>query len=191
MYPQIAKHVEEIVEKTGKKVLVQGYSGGTINSYAFLMSQTVAWRQKYVRAYIAWAPVFGGTIESVDSVTHGWQVGGGDVGRCLGRGIAIYLPSVLWMFPHPGEGYGEWNKTEVIIQTPKRNYTAYDWGQMFTDCGLEKTKTLYDLEKHDLLDKFLPPMVDTYVYYGYGMFKCCSWCAFNVLQAPVLCMHGL
>jgi hypothetical protein len=48
LYPSIVKYVEETYEKdaTHRKVVVTGISGGTINAYAFLMSQPLAWRQK-------------------------------------------------------------------------------------------------------------------------------------------------
>lgn len=65
------------------------------------------------------------------------------------------------MWPHPGEKEGYWNHTEVLIQTPKKNYTAYDLDQMLIDMGLPKSKELYDVEKNDLLGKFEPPLIDT------------------------------
>jgi len=170
LYPEIAKHIEDVVEKAdGKKVVIKGCSGGTINSYAFIMSQTLEWRKKHILAWVPMSPVFGGTITSLESVLSGWQVGGGDAGRCLGRSVAIHLPSVLWMWPHPGTVEGEWNKTEVLIMTPSKNYTAYDLDRMLTDLGLPKSQALYDLEKNDLLGKFEPPMVDTYAFYGFGI----------------------
>eukprot|EP00038_Savillea_parva_P017547 m.20739 g.20739 ORF g.20739 m.20739 type:complete len:471 (+) comp3822_c0_seq2:91-1503(+) len=169
LYPEIAKHIEDILNSTGKKVVIRGCSGGTINGYAFLMSQTKAWRQKHVMAFLAVAPVFGGTIESLESIVNGWMVGSGDQGRCLGRGVATHLPSVLWMWPHAGDGYGEWNKTEVLISTPVKNYTAYDLSEMLLDMGLPSTEKLYQLEKDDYLGKFEAPMIDTYVFYGYGV----------------------
>mmetsp|Transcript_19881 Transcript_19881/g.59417 ORF Transcript_19881/g.59417 Transcript_19881/m.59417 type:complete len:481 (+) Transcript_19881:68-1510(+) len=177
LYPTIAKHIEEKVADKGLKVVIKGCSGGTINSYAFLMSQTQAWRDKHIKAWIPMSPVFGGTITSLQSVLTGWQVGGGDVGRCLGRSVAIHLPSVLWMWPHPGENDadGLWNRTETLVQTPSKNYTAYDLGEMLTDMGLTRTKALWELEKHDWLDAFPPPFVDTYSYYGYGTRSPAGW----------------
>lgn len=65
------------------------------------------------------------------------------------------------MWPHPGDGPGQWNKTETLLQTPSKNYTAYDLAEVLTDMGLAKTKTLWDLEKNDYLGKFEPPMIDT------------------------------
>mmetsp|Transcript_24288 Transcript_24288/g.72528 ORF Transcript_24288/g.72528 Transcript_24288/m.72528 type:complete len:459 (+) Transcript_24288:35-1411(+) len=169
LYPMLSAHITDLVNRTGKKVLIRGCSGGTINGYAFMMSQPKEWRQKHILAFLAVAPVFGGTITSVSSIVYGWQVGGGDVGRCIGRSVAVKLPSVLWMWPHPGEGIGEWNKTEVIVQTPARNYTAYDFDRLLTDIGLTETEKIYAIEKNDFLAKFEPPMVDTYVFYGYGI----------------------
>ena len=89
------------------------------------------------------------------------QVGGGDAGRCMGRKVAIRTPSVLWMWPHPGTKYGEWNSTEVLVQTPKKNYTAYHLGDLLDDMGLTQTKALWELERHDHLDTFAPPLIDT------------------------------
>jgi hypothetical protein len=86
--------------------------------------QPLAWRQKHIMAFVAVAPVFGGTISSIQTIVAGHQVGAGDAGRCLGRLVSARLPSVFWMWPHPGTGEGEWNKTEVLIQTPTKNYTA-------------------------------------------------------------------
>mmetsp|Transcript_135052 Transcript_135052/g.190989 ORF Transcript_135052/g.190989 Transcript_135052/m.190989 type:complete len:176 (+) Transcript_135052:3-530(+) len=73
------------------------------------------------------------------------------------------------MWPHPGSSEGYWNKTEVLIMTPSKNYTAFDFDRMLQDLGLPKTLALYDLEKNDLLNKFEPPMIDTYSFYGYGI----------------------
>jgi len=168
LYPLIVEHIEKKVADTGKKVVVKGTSGGTINGYAFLMSQTQEWRQKHVMAFIAMSPVFGGTISSINSVLHGWQVGAGDLGRCIGRSVAIHLPSVLWMWPHPGTAPGQWNQTEVLVQTPTRNYTAYDLDRLLVDIGLAETQKIYDIEKNDYLGAFAPPMIDTYAYYGFG-----------------------
>ena len=80
------------------------------------------------------------------------------------------MPKVYWMWPHPGTELGQWNNTEVIVSTPEKNYTAYDFDEMLTDMGCGKgPKNLYDLEKADLLGSFPPPLVDTYVFYGYGL----------------------
>ena len=151
------------MEKTGKKVIVRGCSGGTINGYAFLMSQTEAWRKRHVMAFVAVAPVFGGTVSSLHSVLAGWKKAQMD--RCAGRAAAELLPSVLWMWPRKGL----WNKTETLVITKTKNYTAYDLDRMLLDMGLPKTKAMLDLEAADDLGAFAPPMVDTYVFYGYGL----------------------
>ena len=114
--------IQKRYEKESKPVVVTGYSGGTINSYAFLMSQTLEWRQKYVLAHVQKNPVFGGTISSINSVLHGWGKGAMDL--CSGRKAAMFIPSVLWMWPRPGETQYDWNKTEVLVYSPTKNYTV-------------------------------------------------------------------
>ena len=74
LYPEIRAHIEKTVADTGKKVVIKGCSGGTINSYAFIMSNSVEWRQKHIKAWVPAAPVFGGTIIALDSILNGWQV---------------------------------------------------------------------------------------------------------------------
>jgi len=168
LYPQVAQHIEEKVIATGKKVVVRGCSGGTINGYAFLMSQTKKWRDDNVLAFVAVSPVFGGTVSSLHSVLAGWKAGAMDI--CTGRAAALFVPSVYWMWPHPGVAPGQWNSSEVIVVTPSKNYTAADFDVMLQDMGCGKgPKNLYDLEKEDLLQTFPPPLVDTYVFYGYGL----------------------
>jgi lysophospholipase-3 len=168
LYPQIAEKIEDAVLKSGKKVVIRGCSGGTINGYAFLMSQSQKWRDQYIMAFVAVSPVWGGTVSSLHSVLAGWKAGAMDI--CTGRAAALFIPSVYWMWPHPGTELGQWNNTEVIVTTPSKNYTANDFDAMLTDMGCGKgPKNLYDLEKKDLLQTFPPPLVDTYVFYGYGL----------------------
>eukprot|EP00041_Stephanoeca_diplocostata_P030955 m.949708 g.949708 ORF g.949708 m.949708 type:complete len:296 (-) comp23857_c1_seq7:2480-3367(-) len=167
LYEEIALYVEDIVAKNnGSKVAVRGYSGGTINSYAFLMSQPEAWRKAHIMAYIVVSPVFGGTVSSMNSILSGWARG--DMTQCIGRAAALYVPSVLWMFPRPGETQWFWNRTETLVATKTKNYTAYDLPDMLTDMGLPKVRALLELEIDDYLNKFEPPMIDTYAFYGYG-----------------------
>lgn len=167
LFPEVKSYIEEIVEKNdGRKVVIHGYSGGTINSYAFLMSQSEAWRKQHVMAYVPVSPVFGGTISSLHSVLSGWSRGA--MTKCSGRAAAIYVPSVLWMWPRPGGTKWDWNKTETLVTTKSKNYTAYDLERMLHDMGLPKVASLLKLEKHDFLDTFHPLMIDTYAFYGYG-----------------------
>jgi hypothetical protein len=74
LWPVIAAHIEAKVEKAdGKKVVIYAHSGGTITAYAFLMSQTPAWRKANVLAFMPVVPVFGGTLISLQSILTGWD----------------------------------------------------------------------------------------------------------------------
>jgi hypothetical protein len=50
LYTEVKHKAEALYAKAGLKVVVEGYSGGTIGAYAFLMHMTLEWRQKYVLA---------------------------------------------------------------------------------------------------------------------------------------------
>lgn len=160
-YPQIVAHIEDLVNKTGKKVIIKGTSGGTIASYGFLKSQSKKWVQDHVMAYIPVVPVFGGTVSSLLSVLYGWPRGA--MKQCVSRQAAMLVPSVLWMWPRAGEDAYSWNKTEILVETPSKNYTAYELEAMLDEMGLQSVKPMYQREKADLLDKFEPPYVDTFV----------------------------
>jgi len=167
LYPEVKKLIEEKNAKDGKKAVIESNSGGTINAYAFLMTQTEQWRKDNILAFIARDPVFGGTISSIHSVLAGWSKAAMD--KCSGRKAAIFIPSVLWMWPRAGEDQWSWNKTEVVVWTKSKNYTAYDLPEMLDDMGLPEVRKLLELEQKDFLDTFAPPMVDTYAFYGFGV----------------------
>jgi hypothetical protein len=61
-----------------------------------------------------------------------------------------------------------WNSDEVVIVAPKRNYTVYDYKQLFEDIqhpiGYE-----YWLNNKDLLKELEPPGIDIHQIYGTHM----------------------
>lgn len=180
MYDQLKEHIEALNENGTKRVILTANSGGTTVTYAFLMHMTLEWRQANIAAYVAQVPVYGGTLSSMQAVLVGFEKGKVDPDldpliKCLGRGAAIFLPSVLWYFPRPGTDEWHWHKDEVVVYTPSKNYSAYDLEQMLTDMGLDDTIAMLKLERDDLLDKFEAPGIDTYVFYGYGVPTEAAW----------------
>jgi len=53
--------IESAVMATGKKAVIMSHSMGGPVSYMFLMSQTAAWREKFIQHYIPVSPVWKGT----------------------------------------------------------------------------------------------------------------------------------
>ena len=49
----VMNSIEAWVNKTGKKAVLGGHSEGSIESYAFLMQTSQAWRDKYLQALVA------------------------------------------------------------------------------------------------------------------------------------------
>lgn len=54
-----------------------------------------------------------------------------------------------------------------VLRTPQQH--SYDFAEMLKDMGMSDSELIYAVEKADYLGKFEPPMIDTYVFYGYGM----------------------
>ena len=73
------------------------------------------------------------------------------------------MESMHWMMPRASL----WGN-KILVYTNSRNYTIYDFEQMFKDLGL---KNSYGMYKGTLkIDPDLPPPnVDTYCYYGTGI----------------------
>jgi hypothetical protein len=74
-----------------------------------------------------------GALLPVVTVNSVWILKGQNgMDKCTGRSSAMFIPSVLWMWPRPGDDEYSWNRTEVIVYTEEKNYTAYDLPQMLT-----------------------------------------------------------
>ena len=64
-WTQVARTVEKAYNLTGRKTIISGDSGGSVRSYAFLMSMGQAWVQKYIAGYIGMYGVYGGVMTSM------------------------------------------------------------------------------------------------------------------------------
>eukprot|EP00039_Didymoeca_costata_P023620 m.7705 g.7705 ORF g.7705 m.7705 type:complete len:486 (+) comp3759_c0_seq1:85-1542(+) len=166
LYTEVKEYIEKLNVNGTKRVVINAISGGTTSSYAFIMSQPLEWRKKNIAAWTPQVPVFGGTIASMGAFFKGWPRG--NLLQCMSRISAIFTPSVYWFWPRGGEGKYHWNKTETIVFTPTKNYTAFELYEM-TSKMCPKCGEMLKLEQEDLLNKFEAPGIDTYAFYGYGI----------------------
>jgi len=72
------------------------------------------------------------------------------------------------MFPRAGDNSSvSWTKDEVIARTPVRNYSAFDFEEMYNDLGLNTVALKFQTQEPDLAD-FASPGVNTFVTFGYN-----------------------
>lgn len=61
-----------------------------------------------------------------------------------------------------------WGKDEVVVVSARRNYTVYDYQQLFNDIDFP-TGYQYWLNNKDLVDELKPPEVELHELYGSHM----------------------
>lgn len=61
-----------------------------------------------------------------------------------------------------------WNKSEVLIQTAKRNYTVSDYKQFFVDLNFTDGYLIRE-DTDNLVNPLKPPNVEVHCLYGYGL----------------------
>eukprot|EP00041_Stephanoeca_diplocostata_P012575 m.210504 g.210504 ORF g.210504 m.210504 type:complete len:456 (+) comp19010_c0_seq2:225-1592(+) len=174
--------IENATETTGKRAVIFAHSMGPSVILEFLYSMTIAWKQENIAAFMAVAPVWSGNVLSVWNAASGLDCksafgahcpgGEGALTKAFLREIGANIPASFWTFPMRGSDSDNytWSDTEVIVSTPNKNYTAYDMPEMFRDLGLDTSAEMNEIiQNSSAKNRFLPPLVDTHVFYGYGV----------------------
>ena len=81
------------------------------------------------------------------------------------------LPSAMWYFPRAGLNRStSWSRADAVVQTPTKNYSAFDVADIFADLGLsaDQQAELAFLSTEPDLSAFAAPGVRTFVTYGTG-----------------------
>lgn len=74
------------------------------------------------------------------------------------------MPSSAFLMPSPKF----WNKSEVLIQTPHKNYTVNDYKEFYTDLNFTNGYLMMR-DTENLVDPFDPPHVAVHCLYSYGL----------------------
>ncbi|XP_068689438.1 lysosomal phospholipase A and acyltransferase-like [Montipora foliosa] len=139
------KHLIEETYSTNenKKITLMTHSLGSVLTLVFLNKQTSSWKDKYILQWIAMAGPFGGSFEEF---------------RLYINGNTLFVPhfilnpltvrreqrtdtSNIYLLPSPEL----WSGDEVLVKTPKRNYTVNNYDHFFEDIGFPLGKQLRKL----------------------------------------------
>ncbi len=154
----------------GRRVHIVTHSMGGPTLLYFLNRRSLAWKDKYVASFVPIAGPFAGALKALRAMVSGDNMG-------------LEIPLVKWSllseddiarnFRQSGSAsyiapdydyYGD----QVFITTPTRNYTAADFGQMFTDIGAPVSAALW-AKKKDLVSDLVHPQVTSYCLYGWNV----------------------
>ena len=120
------------------------------------------WKEAYLRHYITVSGVWHGTAKSAKAFASGDNEGIWIVPQSEGRSGTRSYPSTAWLLPFPSD---TWSKDDVLIVTPKRNYTAWDYKAMFDDMDYSRGYEMFE-EIMNLTGSLPPPNISMHCLYG-------------------------
>lgn len=180
-YDKMKALIEKIHSDTGLPVSIYGHSMGPTVGLEFLHKMPQAWKDEHIAVFLASAPVWSGNVVSVWSAISGLDCiaafgvpcpgAEAGLGRALLRDVADSMPASYATFAQPGEDNPSlWSRDEVLIKTPSKSYSAYDMQEMLTDLGLTDGAEVQKFVAAGIArSTFTAPLVDTHVFYGYGV----------------------
>jgi hypothetical protein len=161
-----------VYASTKKRVTILAPSYGPQIILGFLQQLNQTWKDQYVSWFVASSPVWSGSSTSFYSMVAGLSLVGNSsdfITRGF-RDFEVQLPSMMWTCPQPGENNYTYPNSKPLILTPSQNYSAADLSKMLTGVGYSGLVAQAEfLMRSGSLYKFEPPMVNTWINYGYNI----------------------
>lgn len=163
-YDRLKDLIESTYTKNGKSpVVLLAHSMGAPTTLYFLTKFVdQPWKDKYLRLYITISGVWHGTAKSAKAFASGDNEGIWIVRQSEGRAGTRTYPSTAWLLPYPSD---TWPKDKVLIVTPKRKYTAWDYKDLFADMNYTRGYYMFQ-EVMNLTGALPPPNVTMHCLYG-------------------------
>ncbi len=139
-------NLKTLIEKTytingNQKIVLVVHSMGAITSLYFLNKVVdQSWKDMYIRSYISIAGAWQGVAKSVKAFASGDNeniIIDKDIWDRAGQRTS---PSTAWLLPNPSD---VWPKDDVLVVTDEKNYSAWDYKELFTDMGYPRGYEMY------------------------------------------------
>ncbi|XP_792979.4 group XV phospholipase A2 [Strongylocentrotus purpuratus] len=127
---QLQHLVEETYQKNGHEpVVLVSHSLGCLYALYFLNQQPTSWKNRFIRAWVPISGPYAGTTKVMRVVTSGDNLNEYVISALTARNAQRSYPSSVFLFPNTDY----WSPEEIIITTPKANYTTRNYTQLFKD----------------------------------------------------------
>ncbi|EDO33966.1 predicted protein [Nematostella vectensis] len=131
-YIRLRQLIEDTYTQNGEKqVTLLSHSLGCPYTLVFLNQQSTAWKDKYIKQWVALSGVWGGTTQLVRLFASGDAFGIPLVNPLTVRVEQRTCSSNNFMLP----SRELWRSDEVLVTTPDRKYTVRDFEDYFRDVG--------------------------------------------------------
>ena len=120
------------------------------------------WKDKYISDYITISGVWHGSAKAAKAITSGDNEGIWIVPNGEGRNGQRTYPSTAWLLPFPSD---TWTKDDFIIVTPDRNFSAWEYQDLFKAMKYERGYEMFK-EIEGLTGSLPPPNVTLHCLYG-------------------------
>ncbi|XP_050214994.1 lecithin-cholesterol acyltransferase-like 1 [Mercurialis annua] len=127
--------LKQVIEKAssqngGKPVIILSHSLGGLFALQLLNRNSISWRKKYIKHFIALSAPWGGSVQLMLTLASGNTLGVPFVDPLLVRGEQRSSETNIWLLPNP-KIFG----TNELVTTPNATYSSYDIPQFLNDIG--------------------------------------------------------
>ncbi|CAF1525460.1 unnamed protein product [Adineta steineri] len=164
-FDNLTKLVIDTYEQNNQtKVIFVTHSMGGPFALYWLHRQKASFKEKYIRSMVNIAAPWGGAVKTLRLMASGDNIDVYVVSPIRVRPYQRSAPSTAFLMP----SFNFWDKNEVVVVSPKRNYTVHDYQDFFNDINYP-TGYEYWLNNKGLLDELKPPEVELHEIYSSQM----------------------
>ena len=137
---ELFKSLKTLVEDTyvknsNQRVVLLAHSMGGLFAMYFLNQQPKRWKDHYIKTFISLNTPWTGTAKMLQVLASGYTSGIKYLDPWVFRAVQRSHETNLYMLPSSGISEYDWKPNEILMITPRRNYTVANLDQFFIDIG--------------------------------------------------------